>query len=126
MEAPIPSVDDLPEKPFLDFAEAVRDMDQPEKDKRHSQKIAERPAVYGQHLETPRYTPPPPNPAEVASQKQVDLSRVVLGGQLRHKAFGMGTVTEIQGGIIVVVFGEPEKKFQIPGALLQGFLSQPE
>lgn len=128
MEAPIPSVDDfdLPEKPFLDFAEAVRDMDQPEKDKRHSQKIAERPAVYGQHLEKPRYTPPTPKPAEVASQKQVDLSRVVLGGQLRHKAFGMGTVKEIQGGLIVVVFGETEKKFQFPGALLQGFLSLPE
>lgn len=126
MEAPIPSADDLPEKPFLDFAEAVRDMDQPEKDKRHSQKIAERPAVYGQHLEKPRYTPPAPKPAEVASQKQVDLSRVVVGSQLRHKAFGMGTVKEIQGGLIIVVFGGTEKKFQFPGALLQGFLSLPE
>lgn len=34
MEAPIPSADDLPEKPFLDFAEAVRDMDQPQKESR--------------------------------------------------------------------------------------------
>ena len=126
MEAPIPSADDLPEKPFLDFAEAVRDMDQPEKDKKHSQKIAERPAAYGQHLEKPRYTPPTPKPAEPAPQKQVDLSRVVVGGQLRHKAFGMGTVKEIQGGLIVVVFGGTEKKFQFPGALLQGFLSLPE
>lgn len=126
MEAPIPSADDLPEKPFLDFAEAVRDMDQPEKDKKHSQKIAERPAAYGQHLEKPRYTPPTPKPVEPAPQKQVDLSRVVVGGQLRHKAFGMGTVKEIQGGLIVVVFGGTEKKFQFPGALLQGFLSLPE
>ena len=31
IEVPIPSADDLPEKPFLDFAEAVRDMDQPKK-----------------------------------------------------------------------------------------------
>ncbi len=126
MEAPIPSADDLPEKPFLDFAEAVRDMDQPEKDKQHSPKIAERPAAYGQHLEKPRYTPPAPKPAEPAPQKQVDLSCVVVGGQLRHKAFGVGTVKEIQGGLIVVVFGGTEKKFQFPGALLQGFLSLPE
>ena len=119
MEAPIPSADDLPEKPFLDFAEAVRDMDQPQKE----QQVAEKSAVYVRHLEKPRYTPPTPKPSP---QKQVDLSRVVVGGQLRHKAFGMGTVKEIQGGLIVVVFGGTEKKFQFPGALLQGFLSLPE
>ena len=122
MEAPIPSVDDLPEKPFLDFAEAVRDMDQPKKEKQ----IAEKPAAYRRHLEKPRYTPSVPKPAEPAPQKQVDLSRVMVGSQLRHKAFGMGTVKEIQGGLIVVVFGGTEKKFQFPGALLQGFLSLPE
>ena len=122
MEAPIPSVDDLPEKPFLDFVEAVRDMDQPKKEKQ----IAEKPAAYGRHLEKPRYTPSVPKPAEPAPHKQVDLSRVVVGSQLRHKAFGMGTVKEIQGGLIVVLFGETEKKFQFPGALLQGFLSLPE
>ena len=122
MEAPIPSADDLPEKPFLDFAEAVRDMDQPQKEKQ----VAEKPAVYGRHLEKPRYTPPAPKQAEPALQKQVDLSRVMVGSQLRHKAFGMGTVKEIHGGLIVVLFGEMEKKFQFPGALLQGFLSLPE
>lgn len=122
MEAPIPSADDLPKKPFLDFAEAVRDMDQPKKEKQ----VAEKPAVYGKPLEKPRYTPPVPKPAAPASQKQVDLSRVVVGCQLRHKAFGMGTVKEIQGGLMIVRFGETEKKFQFPGALLQGFLSLPE
>lgn len=126
MEAPISSADDLPEKPFLDFAEAIRDMDQLKKEKQYSQKVAERSAVYGRHLEKPRYTPPAPKPAESAPHKQVDLSRVMVGSQLRHKAFGMGTVKEIQGGLIVVVFGGAEKKFQFPGALLQGFLSQPE
>ena len=50
MEVPIHSVDDLPEKPFLDFAEAVRDMDQPKKEL----KVAEKPAAYGRHLEKPR------------------------------------------------------------------------
>ena len=122
MEVPIHSVDDLPEKPFLDFADAVRDMDQPKMEKQ----IAEKPAAYRRHLEKPRYTPSVPKPAEPAPQKQVDLSRVMVGSQLRHKAFGMGTVKEIQGGLIVVVFGGTEKKFQFPGALLQGFLSLPE
>lgn len=122
METSISSADDLPKKPFLDFAEAVRDMDQPKKEKQ----VAEKPAVYGQPLEKPRYTPPVPKPAAPASQKQVDLSRVVVGCQLRHKAFGMGTVKEIQGGLMIVRFGETEKKFQFPGALLQGFLSLPE
>ena len=126
MAAPISSADDLPEKPFLYFAEAVRDMDQPKKEKQYSQKVAERSAVYGRHLEKPRYTPPAPKPAESAPHKQVDLSRVMVGSQLRHKAFGMGTVKEIQGGLIVVVFGGTEKRFQFPGALLQGFLSLPE
>lgn len=88
MEAPIPSVDDLPEKPFLDFAEAVRDMDQPKKELQ----VAERTAVYEWHLEKPHYTQPVPKPAEPAPHKQVDLSHVMVGSQLRHKAFGMGTV----------------------------------
>lgn len=122
MEAPIPSADDLPEKPFLDFAKAVRDMDQPQK----KLQAAEKPAAYRRHLEKPRCTPPVPKPAEPAPHAQVDLSRVVVGGQLRHKAFGMGTVKEIRGGLIIVLFGGTEKKFQFPGALLQGFLSLPE
>ena len=122
MEAPIPSADDLPEKPFLDFAKAVRDMDQPKK----KLQAAEKPAAYRRHLEKPRCTPPVPKPAEPAPHAQVDLSRVVVGGQLLHKAFGMGTVKEIRGGLIIVLFGGTEKKFQFPGALLQGFLSLPE
>lgn len=122
MEAPIPSADDLPEKPFLDFAKAVRDMDQPKK----KLQAAEKPAAYRRRLEKPRCTPPVPKPAEPAPHAQVDLSRVVVGGQLLHKAFGMGTVKEIRGGLIIVLFGGTEKKFQFPGALLQGFLSLPE
>ena len=122
MEAPMPSADDLPKKPFPDVAEAVRDRDPSPKGKQ----VAEKSAVYGQPLEKPRYTPPVPKPAEPAPHTQVDLSCVVVGGQLRHKAFGMGTVKEIRGGLIIVLFGGTEKKFQFPGALLQGFLSLPE
>lgn len=121
MEAPMPSADDLPKKPFPDVAEAVRDMDQPKKKLQAAEKPADR-----RHLEKPRCTPPVPKPAEPAPHTQVDLSCVVVGGQLRHKAFGMGTVKEIRGGLIIILFGGTEKKFQFPGALLQGFLSLPE
>ena len=76
IEVPIPSADDLPEKPFLDFAEAVRDMDQPKS------KSRTRPQLY-----QPRYS--------LCRKKQVDLSRVTVGSQLRHKAFGMRTVKEV-------------------------------
>ena len=39
-----------------------------------------------------------------------------------HKAFGTGQVKGIDGGLIVVVFGDVDKKFQFPGAFEQGFL----
>ena len=123
MEAPKPAVDDLPEKPFLDFAEAVRKMDTPKKEVRQIQKVAEKPAYYGSRAEKPAYTPPAPKPIVSKPQKKVDLSRVKVGCKLRHKAFGTGTVKKIDSGMIVVAFGNAEKKFQFPGALLQGFLS---
>lgn len=56
-------------------------------------------------------------------QKQIDYSNVTIGCQLKHKAFGIGTVKEITDGTIIIVFGNLEKKFQFPGALQQGFLS---
>ena len=123
MEAPIPSADDLPEKPFLSFAEAVRDIEPPSKEPRHTPpKAPEKPSTY----QKPQYTPPAPKPTAPAPQKQMDLSRVAVGCQLRHKAFGMGAVKEIRNGMIIVLFGETEKVFQFPGAFLQGFLSLPE
>ena len=59
-------------------------------------------------------------------KKEVDLSLVKVDCQLRHKAFGMGVVNEIDHGVIVVVFGNAEKKFPFLGALLEGILSLPE
>ena len=98
-------------------------MEQPQKEKQDAQKIAEKTAAYGRQLEKPRYTPPAPKPAEPVPQKQVDLSRIVVGCKVKHKAFGTGMVKEISGGLITVVFGTADKKFQFPSAFMQGFLS---
>lgn len=126
MEALIPSADDLLGKPVLDAVDAVRDIDQAQKRKRYPQKDTGKTAVYRRDMKRPRYAPTDPKSAKTAPQKQEDLSRVVVGGQLRHKAFGIGTVKEIRDGLIVVLFGGTEKKFQFPGAILQGFLSLSE
>ena len=55
--------------------------------------------------------------------KQIDTSDIKVGSVLRHKAFGLGAVKEIHGGIIIVTFDGIDKRFQFPGAILQGFLS---
>ena len=54
------------------------------------------------------------------------MSGVAAGSEVKHKAFGMGTVKEISGGLITVVFGTAEKKFQFPDAFMQGFLQTKE
>ncbi len=121
MEAPIPSADDLPEKPFLmDFADAVKSLDE-KKPVRDIKMAAKKPVPY-EISERSTYVPPAPKPVQTKQEKKIDLSLVKVGCPLRHKAFGMGTVKEIQGGLIVVVFGTAEKKFQFPGAFMQGFL----
>ena len=65
-------------------------------------------------------------PVTPAPKEKVDLSLVKIGCRLRHKAFGMGVVNRVDHGVIVVAFGNAEKKFPFPGALLEGFLSLPE
>ena len=56
----------------------------------------------------------------------VDTSKVHAGTIVSHKAFGTGQVKGIDGGLIVVVFGGVDKKFQFPGAFEQGFLKLDE
>ena len=64
-------------------------------------------------------TPPP-------KKKEIDTSNIKVGSVLRHKAFGQGTVKELNGGRIIVTFDGIDKLFQFPGAVQQGFLSIPE
>ena len=54
---------------------------------------------------------------------EIDLSSIVIGSKLKHKAFGIGTVKKFDKGLIIVTFGKNDKMFQFPGAILQGFLS---
>lgn len=65
------------------------------------------------------------SPAALKKEKTVDYSAVKVGSTLFHKAFGTGTVTELQGGYMKVAFEEVEKKFIFPNAILQGFLAVP-
>ncbi len=61
--------------------------------------------------------------AKAEPGQKTGLPPVKAGRTVKHKAFGTGTVKGVVGGIMVVAFGDAEKKFQFPGALLQGFLS---
>lgn len=64
--------------------------------------------------------------APTPQKKQIDASSIKIGSVLRHKAFGLGTVKELDGGRIIVTFDGNDKRFQFPGAIQQGFLSIPE
>ena len=72
----------------------------------------------------PAYVPPTPTAQPVAKKPtvHVDASKIHAGTIVSHKAFGMGEVKGIDGGLIVVIFGGVDKKFQFPGAFEQGFL----
>ena len=76
--------------------------------------------------------PVPPKPAAqlaaapALQKKQIDTSSIQVGSVLRHKAFGLGTVKELDGGRMIVTFDGNDKRFQFPGAVQQGFLSIPE
>lgn len=66
---------------------------------------------------------------EVVEQKneknqEIDFSDIKIGSKLKHKVFGIGIVKNFDKGMIFVTFGEKEKKFQYPNALLQGFLNK--
>ena len=91
-----------------------------------SKMVAEKPMSYKAHIEQSKYVPPVPTPVQPKEEEDVDLSLVQLGSQVRHKAFGVGTVKAISDGLIVVAFGRSEKKFLFPGAFVQGFLSLTE
>ena len=64
-----------------------------------------------------------PTTAPTPQKKQIDTSSIQVGSILRHKAFGVGKVTAMEGKYILVAFQGAEKRFLFPGAILQGFLS---
>ena len=54
---------------------------------------------------------------------KVDVSKIKVGVKVKHKAFGIGTVAAIQPDMVTVRFGSVEKKFLLPAAIVQGYLS---
>lgn len=61
--------------------------------------------------------------SQAKRKDRIDVSKIEIGSTVTHKAFGVGTVKEIENGLITVRFGKSDKKFQFPGAFTQGFLS---
>ena len=123
MEAPAPAANDLPENPVSSFMRAAK----PWSEKKPTA-VAKEPTPY---RKPERFAEVAVAPKQVelvtpAPKKEVDLFLVKVGCRLRHKAFGLGVVNRIDHGVIVVAFGNAEKKFPFPGALLEGFLSLPE
>ena len=89
---------------------------------------ARTPIVSASQSATPTYRPAyvPPTPVQTQQAKpkpKVDVSNVKAGTLVKHKAFGVGQVKGIDGGIIVVTFKGVEKRFQFPGGFDTGFLS---
>ena len=123
MEAPAPAVNDLPENPVSSFMEAAKPLSE-----KKPTAVAKEPIPYKnpERLAESVVASKQVEPVTPAPKKEVDLSLVKVGCRLRHKAFGMGVVNRIDHGVIVVAFGNAEKKFPFPGALLEGFLSLPE
>ena len=123
MEAPAPAANDLPENPVSSFMEAAKPLSE-----KKPTAVAKEPTPYKnpERLAEAVVASKQVEPVTPAPKKEVDLSLVKVGCRLRHKAFGMGVVNRIDHGVIVVAFGNAEKKFPFPGALLEGFLSLPE
>ncbi len=114
MIAPSIAAEDIPIKPY--FGSNINDDMEEDEDTELS-----KPAT--PFIERTMYRPPTPTQPVMPVPKQIDLSPVKPGAKLSHKAFGIGKVKLLDKNTIIVVFGDLEKKFQYPGALLQGFLS---
>lgn len=78
---------------------------------------------------TPTYRPSfvPPKPVENKVEHiEVDTSHIAVGSKVKHKAFGLGEITDKGNTYVFVKFDGQAvpKKFQFPGAFSQGFLTE--
>ena len=126
--ASAPLEDDLPDKPYFYVSddEDKKTQEAPKK-KAASRQESKKPIIQNRTTHAaptyrPAYVPPAPVIPKKPEPAPVDVSSIVAGINVVHKSFGTGTVVSIQKGTIVVSFGGEEKKFQFPGAFLQGFL----
>ena len=149
MVAQMPDIYDLPDSPYsaqMDDENEEEEEIKPQPVKKSIQTPA-RPAIVQPSAKpqpsqprtpiTPysRYSYVPPQPTKAAEPTKrysaTDLSKVVPGAKVKHKAFGEGTVKEITNNMdgshyIKVLFGKVEKQFAFPSAFYDGFLSMKE
>ena len=126
--ASAPREDDLPDKPYFSAPDDEdEEIQEAPKKKTASRQESKKPIIPNRTTHAaptyrPAYVPPAPVIPKKPEPAPVDVSSIAAGINVVHKAFGTGTVVSIQKGTIVVSFGGEEKKFQFPGAFLQGFL----
>ncbi|WP_298068252.1 GIY-YIG nuclease family protein [uncultured Mailhella sp.] len=139
MQAASPEDSDFPEEPVFANMAGSLDTDEDEDDvppaaeqkvKLHAKRkaAAQNTTPPSGSTYRPAYVPPAPEPAPIPKKPRIkaDTSSVHAGTIVTHKAFGTGRVKGIDGGVIIVVFGGVDRKFQFPGAFEQGFLELPE
>lgn len=137
-EAPVHSAEDVPKTPYFDAETSSDEEDEapaPAPKLHPSRNTGRSPIVTTtvrqestptvQPTYRPAFIPPVPEASQPPkTAPQVDVSDVTVGSTVTHKAFGTGTVANIEKGLITVSFHGMEKKFQFPGAFQQGFLSK--
>ena len=69
-------------------------------------------------------SPIAPEPVKKEVKPTVDTSNVAVGVTVQHKAFGIGKVIELGGGLITVAFEQGQKRFEFPSAFENGFLQE--
>ena len=143
MEAPPADDGDMPENPFAFVAEEEEDGEEPpvpekpakKRGGRNGEVVVIHPAAAANRAPkeaaavSPAAAKPAPAPAVPAAppKPSFDVSSLSVGTAVLHKAFGVGTITEIDPDdikfrYITVAFPDTEKRFQIPNVFLQGFL----
>lgn len=133
MRADAPAVDDIPNGSiFANISNYDYDDEDetPAPPRKKQESASSRPAIVQNTRSSPgstyrpAYVPPEPKPEPPKKKPAVniDLSKVRAGVLVRHKAFGVGQVKGIDGGIIVVAFKGVDKKFQFPSSFENGFL----
>lgn len=126
--ASAPREDDLPDRPYFSVPDD-EDEGIPETPNEKAPSRQEPPKPIMQSRIThaastyiPAYVSPAPIIPKNQESMPVNVSDIVLGTSVIHKAFGTGTVIGIQKSIIAISFNGVEKSFQFPGAFQQGFL----
>lgn len=143
MEAPPADDGDMPENPFAFVAEEEEDGEEPpvpekpakKRGGRNGEVVVIHPAAAANRAPkeaaavSPAAAKLAPAPAVPAAppKPSFDVSSLSVGTAVLHKAFGVGTITEIDPDdikfrYITVAFPDTEKRFQIPNVFLQGFL----